>query len=94
MAHITDLVGETLKKVERIGDERIVFYPLVGNRNLILHHDQDYYESVYIEDVCGDLDDLVGLPVFMAEEVICESFTPDWAGKVENYDNETFTWTF
>ena len=32
-------------------------------------HLQDCCENVYIEDISGDLEDLIGSPLFMAEEV-------------------------
>lgn len=33
-----------------------------------LYHVQECYESVWLEDICGDLEDLVGSPVLFAEE--------------------------
>jgi hypothetical protein len=62
----------------RSGDEVFHFY-----------HSQDCCESVYIESVVGDLADLVGSPILMAEEVSGES--P--AGFVEN-DYGCIEWTF
>jgi len=35
-------------------------------------HDQDCCEWVHIEDICGDLNDLVGQPLLMAEKVTGE----------------------
>jgi hypothetical protein len=49
-------------------------------------HHQDCCESVYIEDICGDLDDLVGAPLVEAEEV------SDYEGEATG--DESYTWTF
>ena len=51
-------------------------------------HHQDCCEHVYIEDICGDLNDLVGSPLLEAEEV------SDYdAGPLVEYE-ESHTWTF
>lgn len=60
------LLGLTFDKVVR-NDDAIVFYQ--GDvKRFSLHHEQDCCESVYVEDVAGDLDDLVGTPILLAEE--------------------------
>jgi hypothetical protein len=46
---------------------------------------------VYIEDICGDLEDLVGLPILMAEETSSRENPPEVVR--EHYD-DSFTWTF
>lgn len=88
---IETLLGRTLKSVENRDDEAILFETAEGER-FRLFHDQDCCESVRVEDVCGELDDLVGSPLTMAEEVsIYEGHPP------EGYDptwGDTYTWTF
>lgn len=54
-----------------------------------MRHDQDCCESCSIEDIVGDLEDLVGAPIAIAEE----STNSDGSGDPSNY-NESFTWTF
>ena len=44
----------------------------------IFYHEQDCCESVYIEDVIGDLDRLIGHPLVAAELVSSEYGTTDW----------------
>jgi hypothetical protein len=82
-----ELKGRCLYRVERIGDEELRFY-LTESNYVRMYHEQDCCESVYIEDICGDLEDLVGSPLVEAEEV--EGYTQDplWEGE------ESYTWTF
>lgn len=82
-----ELKGRCLYRVERIGDEELRFY-LTDTNYVRMYHEQDCCESVYIEDICGDLEDLVGAPLLEAEEVL--GYTADPLGK---YD-ESYTWTF
>jgi hypothetical protein len=50
-------------------NDELFFYTADGDRYK-MYHDQDCCESVYIEDVIGDLDDLIGSPITMAEDVV------------------------
>jgi len=89
MADISDLVGETLVSVENHDNTEIVFTAISGKK-WKLHHFQDCCEHVTVEDITGDLDDLVGSPVLLAEEVTSREHP---AG-VEKEWQESFTWTF
>ena len=52
---------------------------------------QDCCESVYIEDIVGDLDDLVGTPLLLVEEVS----NYDGESKYEDGEySESETWTY
>ena len=83
-----ELVGRSLCRVERDGDEEIRFY-LTESNYVRMYHQQDCCENVYIEDICGDLDDLVGSPLLEAEEVIGYP-----AGPKYDYTESSYTWTF
>lgn len=78
------LVGKTLKAV-KVGDERIDF-ECTDWSEYCQYHDQDCCESVYVEDVCGDIDDLIGSPILSAEEVN--------NADAESKGRESETWTF
>lgn len=80
------LIGEVITQIERVGDDELHFM-LENGRKYRMYHRQDCCESVDIEDIIGDLDDLIGSTVTMAEEVT-ESGTAkyDW--------DESHTWTF
>ena len=62
---IKQLHGKTLTKVDA-SDENIWFYT-TDNKAVRLWHQQDCCESVYVEDVVGDVSDLVGSPILRAE---------------------------
>ena len=79
-----DLLGRTLYKAEA-NDEELTLY--LSETNFVrFYHQQDCCESVYIEDICGDLNDLVGSPLLEAEEV------SNYEG--EDKGAESYTWTF
>lgn len=81
------LEGRTLKSIQQIGDDVIEFVTVEGGLYRMFHS-QDCCESVVVDDISGDLTDLVGTPILLAEEA--ESDEPP-AGR-EN--GESDTWTF
>lgn len=84
--NIETLVGKTLIKCTQFEVEEIVFETTDGEVYK-LFHDQDCCESVTINDVCGDLNDLVGSPIVQAEESSNSDTPPD-------HCHDSFTWTF
>ena len=86
-----DLIGRCLYCVEVIEDEEIRFY-LTESNYVRMYHQQDCCESVRIEDICGDLNDLVGAPLLEAEEV--EGYTANPVDEEDEYADESYTWTF
>ena len=87
-AEIKDMVGKTFTRVYGgVGDGEMVFEN--DTERYVFTHDQDCCESVDINDVVGDLQDLVGEPLLMAEEVSGE--TPVDFNEAEY---ESVTWTF
>ena len=87
----SDLIGKTLVKVEIIENSEIVFTTDSGDAYKMFH-DQDCCEHVDIESIVGDIDDLIGNPILMAEEATGETAQPEcWTP--EEYE-ESYTWTF
>jgi hypothetical protein len=88
----SELKGKTLTKIER-DDYFLKFYCDDGS-TYKLYHEQDCCESVSIDDICGNLDDLIGTPILKADEVSndeLEDSTP--LGPQDEY-TESYTWTF
>jgi hypothetical protein len=80
------IVGVTMSSVTQTSSDRMLLEATDG-RQWDMIHEQDCCESCSIEDIVGDLGDLVGSPIVMADEST-------------NHDNpkgeyeESFTWTF
>jgi len=79
-----ELVGKTFTRIKNEGSDELVFYDTDGEI-YVMYHQQDCCESVYIEDIDGDLDDLLNSPILMAEAV-------SESGNDTGYG--TSTWTF
>lgn len=87
-AELTELVGKTMRDVQHLHGE-LVFTTTTGER-FKLFHIQDCCEIVEIESIVGDLSDLVGEPLTLAEESSGE--TP--ADYKFDYEPESYAWTF
>lgn len=91
MAEINVLVGKTLAEIKKTNDE-IRFIAMDGSEYL-MYHSQDCCESVSIEDINGDLDDLIGTPILKAEEV--SNYKPTTKEDIrKTKDAGSCTWTF
>ena len=89
--NFSELKGKTLKEIRGLeaGNDNVRFITEDGDVYRMFH-DQECCEDVRIEDVCGDIDDLVGSEILMAEEA---SNSCGKEGKLSEYD-EFYTWTF
>lgn len=65
-----DLLGKTLTGIDKEVGELV--FTLDTGEKYKLYHSQDCCESVTIEDIIGDLNDLVDSPILMAEEAISQ----------------------
>jgi len=83
---IEDMVGKVFTSVTQDG-ETMVFAN--ETETFRFFHYQDCCESVHIDDIVGDLSDLVGEPLLMAEEVSGEAPV-----EFNEMDHEMVEWTF
>jgi len=94
MAEIKDLVGKTLTEIKN-NDDKLIFIVDDGTQYK-MYHKQDCCESVSIEDINGDLEDLIGNPILLAEEV--SNYEPvseeDKQKTKEANEWGSCTWTF
>lgn len=92
MSNFNELLGKTLTKIDGCengsGD---IYFETTDGKKYTMFHFQDCCESVSVDDVCGDVSDLIGEPLLMAEEVSNDKYD-DVAAKDE-YD-DSYTWTF
>lgn len=65
---LDELLNKTLTDIKQKGDEEIIF-TVSDNEKYMMYHPQDCCEVVIIEDIVGDLNDLVGAPLVEAEVV-------------------------
>ena len=87
----SSLLGKTITEIlGKVGDDKLTFQASDGSRYR-LYHEYDCCESVRIEDIAGDLSDLLGAPIVRAEE---PSSLDRFEEKPINQDDDSFTWTF
>jgi len=85
---IEDMRGKVFTRVTgSVGGDQLVFEN--DTERFVFFHYQDCCECVDINDIVGDLEDLVGEPLLIAEEVSGE--TPV---DFNEMDHESVTWTF
>ena len=80
------LLGKTLTAATGAKDEDVMRLTTQDGDSYVFYHSQDCCESVRIEDIVGDLADLIGEPLTEAEEVKREATSEE--------ASESGTWTF
>ena len=89
-ADMSDLLGRTFTSVVgAIDDEEITL--VCDEGRFVFYHNQDCCERVRVQDITGDLNDLVGNPLLQAEEA---TNAEDPEGYVPGEYDDSHTWTF
>lgn len=86
--NVSEMQGLTLREAVYDKDNEEIRFVSTDGRVFAMYHNQDCCESVEVESIVGDLQDLVGVPLEVAEEVNSEG-TP----AKDDYEM-SFTWTF
>lgn len=86
------LLGKTLTSITKSGNDALLFCTSTGEKYTMTHI-QVCCESVVLDEVWGDLDDLVGEPLLLAEEVSSTLKALMDPGPKYEY-TESYTWTF
>lgn len=84
------LKGKVLTDIIVFKDQESEYEPdkiefVTDTETFVMFHEQDCCENVYIESIVGDLKDLIGTEILVAEEVVDEGYDDD---------HEHWTWTF
>ena len=83
-------IGKTFSEIHVAEDkDEIIFISSEGEKYRMFHG-QDCCENVYVEDIIGDINDLLGAPILLAEEITSNE-NPE--GIAKEYQ-DSFTWTF
>ena len=83
------LKGKILTNIEINEDEDEITFTDSEGVKYLMYHVQDCCEDVNIEDICGDINNLLNTPIVLAEEVINTGEVED-----EGYTDYSCTWTF
>jgi len=83
---MAQMLGKTFVQVSGSVDSDEMLFETAQGERFLFAHSQDCCESVRINDITGDLQDLVGSPLLMAEEVRGAT-EPD----EEHYESYTYT---
>ena len=85
---LSELIGKTLVSVSKKDDDSEIRFETSEGEQYRMMHFQDCCEHVSVEDITGDLNDLIGEPILLAEESSNE-------GQInEDCWSDSCTWTF
>lgn len=86
------LKGKIITKIEGAeqGSGEIIFHLFAHTKARLIYH-EDCCATCSVEDICGDVSDLIGNPILLAEEVSNRE-NPEGVPVPEFQDS--FTWTF
>jgi hypothetical protein len=80
------LLGKTIVAISGAEDgSKIVHIETSDGKKYVMTHNGESVDDVTLEDTCGDISDIIGLPVLLAEKVV---------SLVDNPDYMHSTWSF
>ena len=87
MAKFSELIGKTITEIER--EENFLKFITSDGDRYVMKHDQECCETVTLEEVIGDLGDLIDSPIVEASKEsghLLPVKEPEWT--------DSYTWTF
>jgi hypothetical protein len=97
---VSDMLGKTIDQIYMPLESEcqdVIIFECDDGSVYLMYHEQDCCESVEIEDICGELDWLIGKPLTKAEEVCMsndDEGVPEPADGPSCYWGDSYTWTF
>ena len=87
--NVSDLLGKTFVRIDK-SDYELRFHMEDGT-HYRMYHSQNCCENVHVEDIVGDLDDLVGSPLVRAEERTSDTSEDS---DPNAFRDDVYMWTF
>lgn len=92
---ITKFIGKIFTAINVSYDQ--IEFVVSPEEIYIMYHEQDYSESVSVEDINGNITDLLWVPILKASEDTSRSPKTNTFGKGDDaisFDDDSATWTF
>lgn len=91
---LPSLVGDTITSLKCEVGTGDVYFEMQSGRTVRFFHYQSCCETVQVEDINGDLTDIVGSPLTLSEEVSNAGETEYAVAMDKVYRGDSWTWTF
>ena len=90
---ISSLLGKTITSITLDDINEAMLIECSDGSTFVFYHEQDCCESVEIDDICGELEWLIGNPITLAEEIVQTDRDENNSGAKSTWDG-SYTWTF
>lgn len=95
MSEIKDLKGKILIDIKVDKEEDEIIFTTNDGEKFKMYHSQDCCEQVSIEDINGDINDLLNSPILVAEEVNSDDFNKNFEDSFKLQDGkEDYSWNY
>ena len=89
-----ELLGKTITEIFGAEEESEEILIVCSDGSMyVMHHNQDCCECVTVDDICGDIENLIGKPLLKAEEVTSDCLEDGCPPAKYEFDY-SYTWTF